>query len=46
MVAFHFVMSVLLGKAEMPGVGEVISVMSSDCRLSQDGYVSAGLSRW
>ena len=32
-VAFHLVMSVSEGKALMPGVGEVISVMSSDCRL-------------
>ena len=32
-VAFHFVMSVSEGKAEMPGVGDIIRVMSSDWRL-------------
>ena len=32
-VAFHFVMSVSDGKAEMPGVGDIIRVMSSDWRL-------------
>ena len=32
-VAFHFVMSVSEGKGEMPGVGDIIKVMSSDWRL-------------
>lgn len=34
-VAFHCVISVAeVGKAEMPGVGEVMSVISSDWSLS------------
>lgn len=33
MVADHLVMSVSEGKAERPGVGEVMRVMSSDWRL-------------
>ena len=32
-VAVHLVMSAPDGKAEMPGVGEVIRAMSSDCNL-------------
>ena len=32
-VAFQLVMSFSLGKAEMPGVGDIMSVMSSDWRL-------------
>ena len=32
-VAFHLVMSVSDGKAESPGVGDIIRVMSSDWRL-------------
>lgn len=35
-VAFHFVRSAV-GKAEMPGVGEVIRVISSDWRLEGEG---------
>lgn len=42
MVAFHLVMSLLDGKAEMPAVGEVMRVISSDCRLKcqVSGYIS------
>jgi hypothetical protein len=37
-VAFQWVRSAV-GKAEMPGVGEVMRPMSSDCRLCE-GIVS------
>lgn len=32
-VAFHLVMSVSVGKADMPGVGDIMRFISSDCRL-------------
>ena len=32
-MALHLVMSVSEGKAEMPGVGDIIRFMSSDWRL-------------
>ena len=40
-VAFQLVMSVSEGKAEMPGVGDIIRVISSDWRLRR--FVSIGM---